>query len=78
MKDPFLASSHFWPLHEIKENLLSIDIQTGHNALFMNGSTMDVDRKAKLIYGSTETPGSYIILGDFNGKLQVIVDVHFM
>ena len=69
MKDPFLESSHFWPLDNHK-SILSIDIQTGHNAILMNGSTISVDPSSKLVYASTEYPGSYIILGDFNGKID--------
>lgn len=51
------------------KSILSIDIQTGHNAILMNGSTISAD-PSKLVYASTEYPGSYIILGDFNGKLM--------
>ncbi|XP_065051280.1 uncharacterized protein LOC135680954 [Rhopilema esculentum] len=66
LKDPFLESSHFWPLDN-RKSILSIDIQTGHNAILMNGSTIGSDPKTKLVYATTEYPGSYIILGDFNG-----------
>lgn len=76
VKDPFLTSSHFWPLKDIKQNLLSMDIQTGHNAIFMNGSAMKLDKKDVLVYASTELPGSYIILGDFNGKPLTTAHFH--
>ena len=69
MKDPFLESSHFWPFDHQKA-ILTIDIQTGHNAILMNNSKVVSDPGSKLVYGSTEYPGSYIILGDFNGKLK--------
>ena len=68
MKDPFLESSHFWPLEHSK-TILTTDIQTGHNAILMNGSKISDDPGSKPVkYASTEFPGSYIILGDFNGK----------
>ena len=66
VKDPFLESSHFWPLDN-RKSILSIDIQTGHNSILMNGSTIGSDPETKLVYATTEYPGSYIILGDFNG-----------
>ncbi len=47
--------------------ILVVDIQTGHNAILMNGSRIEADTDGKP-YATTEYPGSYIILGDFNGK----------
>jgi len=67
LKDPFLSASHYWPFEDIKENLLSADIVTGHNAIFLNGSTVSEDHTSKLTYATTDVPGSSIILGDFNG-----------
>ena len=75
MKDPFLSASHYWPFDDIKENLLSADIVTGHNAIFMNGSTVSVDHTLNMTYATTEAPGSSIILGDFNGKILQFIGV---
>eukprot|EP00794_Sanderia_malayensis_P016637 gene16637-18327_t len=66
VKDPFLESSHFWPLDQ-KKIIAVTDLQTGHNGILMNGSTIKKDNEINLPYATTEHPGSYIILGDFNG-----------
>ncbi len=49
--------------------ILISDIQTGHNGILMNGSKVELDDVTKHPHASTERPGSYIILGDFNGKM---------
>lgn len=48
--------------------ILTADIQTGKNAILMNGSRIMADSRTRQAHATTEYPGSYIILGDFNGK----------
>lgn len=81
VNDAFLDAAHYWPFDN-QHGPLSMDIITGHNAIFMDGAEVStnetysicgeggancVQKSMKGSCATTQKKGSYIIAGNFKG-----------